>query len=150
MATCESHGHLYGYGGTCVMCKEPKPAPAAGAAALLAKHQPCGCVVCTCEDDLRCHGCGAWHCGTHPISEIPNAIYTQPAEGGEVTVTDVKQVFVWLLEGADEHGAVYCTPNYQWTKDANEACWFARQKDAELFGWNVEQNAKAVQHAFIG
>jgi hypothetical protein len=27
MATCESHGHLYGHGGTCVMCKEPKPAP---------------------------------------------------------------------------------------------------------------------------
>lgn len=49
---------------------------------LLAKHQPCGCIVCTCEDDLRCHGCGARHCGTHPVSEIPNAVYEQPAQPG--------------------------------------------------------------------
>jgi hypothetical protein len=57
------------------------------AAALLAKHQPCGCIVCTCEDDLRCHGCGAKNCGTHPVGQIPNAVYEQqPAqpESGEV------------------------------------------------------------------
>jgi len=23
---------------------------------LLAKHQPCGCVVCTCEDEIKCQG----------------------------------------------------------------------------------------------
>jgi hypothetical protein len=42
---------------------------------ILAKHQPCGCVVCTCEDDVQCHGCGAKHCGTHPVGEIPNPLF---------------------------------------------------------------------------
>jgi soluble cytochrome b562 len=45
---------------------------------VFAKHQPCGCVVCTCEDDEQCHGCGATHCGTHPVGEMPNPIYTHP------------------------------------------------------------------------
>ena len=44
---------------------------------VLAKHQPCGCVVCTCEDEVRCHGCGAKHCGTHPVGQIPNKVYIQ-------------------------------------------------------------------------
>lgn len=30
----------------------------------LAREQPCGCLVCTCEDEERCHGCGAKNCGT--------------------------------------------------------------------------------------
>lgn len=52
-------------------------------AQLLAKHQPCGCIVCTCADDVRCHGCGARHCGTHPVGQIPNAVYErQPAQPG--------------------------------------------------------------------
>jgi len=38
----------------------------------LARNQPCGCVVCQCEDDNQCQGCGAKHCGTHPVGEIPN------------------------------------------------------------------------------
>ena len=32
------------------------------ASRLLAGVQPCGCVVCTCEDDTKCHGCGASYC----------------------------------------------------------------------------------------
>jgi hypothetical protein len=40
---------------------------------LLAKYQPCGCVVCTCEDEYQCQGCGAKHCGTHPVGEVPVA-----------------------------------------------------------------------------
>ena len=39
------------------------------AAPVLAKHQPCGCVICTCEDEQQCQGCGAKHCGNradHP------------------------------------------------------------------------------------
>lgn len=38
----------------------------------LKREQPCGCVVCICEDDEQCQGCGAKHCGNHPIGEIPN------------------------------------------------------------------------------
>lgn len=45
---------------------------------LLAKHQPCGCVICTCENDEQCQGCGAKNCGSHPIGKIPNPVYTQP------------------------------------------------------------------------
>lgn len=28
----------------------------------LAREQPCGCVVCVCDDDERCYGCGAKNC----------------------------------------------------------------------------------------
>ena len=42
---------------------------------LLAKNQPCGCVVCTCEDDIQCQGCGAKSCGNHNSNELPNAVY---------------------------------------------------------------------------
>lgn len=38
---------------------------AASSLPALAKHQPCGCVVCTCEDQEQCHGCGAKYCGQH-------------------------------------------------------------------------------------
>jgi hypothetical protein len=30
-----------------------------------AKNQPCGCVICTCENDAQCQGCGARYCGIH-------------------------------------------------------------------------------------
>lgn len=30
---------------------------------LPARHQPCGCVLCVCEDEEQCHGCGAKNCG---------------------------------------------------------------------------------------
>jgi len=29
-----------------------------------ARHQPCGCVICFCEGDGPCTGCGAKFCGT--------------------------------------------------------------------------------------
>lgn len=45
----------------------------------LAKHQPCGCVVCTCEDDVQCQGCGAKHCGTHPVGHIPQPVFNGSA-----------------------------------------------------------------------
>ena len=41
----------------------------------LARHQPCGCVVCICEDEIKCYGCGAKNCGTHIPGEIPNPVY---------------------------------------------------------------------------
>ena len=55
---------------------QPAPKPAAPVSArLLAKYQPCGCVICTCENDEQCQGCGAKHCGTHAICSIPNPVY---------------------------------------------------------------------------
>jgi hypothetical protein len=51
---------------------------------VLARIQPCGCVVCRCEDPRQCHGCGAKSCGTHPVGEIPSPVYEpapQPPRG---------------------------------------------------------------------
>src|SRR5690606_12834143 len=43
----------------------------------LAKHQPCGCVLCTCEDEKQCQGCGAKFCGNH--TDHPAYVKQQPA-----------------------------------------------------------------------
>ncbi len=42
---------------------------------VLEKYQPCGCIVCTCENDERCLGCGSKNCGTHPVGDLPNPVY---------------------------------------------------------------------------
>lgn len=47
------------------------------AAPVLAKHQPCGCVICTCEDEQQCQGCGAKHCGNR--ADHPPYVGQQPA-----------------------------------------------------------------------
>jgi len=61
-----------------------KPAPDGGKEErLLAKQQPCGCVICTCEDEIQCQGCGAKNCGTHPVGEIPNPVYATAPDGGK-------------------------------------------------------------------
>lgn len=44
----------------------------------LARHQPCGCIVCYCEHETQCQGCGAKHCGTHPVGQFPAPAYLQP------------------------------------------------------------------------
>jgi hypothetical protein len=63
------------------------PPPEAPADRVLARNQPCGCIVCTCngEDEPdRCFGCGAKSCGTHPVGEIPDPVYAPapPPESG--------------------------------------------------------------------
>lgn len=35
------------------------------------RHQPCGCQICVCEDDVQCQGCGAKNCGHHPVGQMP-------------------------------------------------------------------------------
>lgn len=47
----------------------------------LARNQPCGCIVCNCDNDERCVGCGAKNCGTHAVGEIPNPIYIDHIPG---------------------------------------------------------------------
>lgn len=54
----------------------------------------------------------------------------------------------WLVERQEDGRAVWYTPNFQWTTDANEALWFVRQLDAELFCFNTEIEASAVEHMF--
>lgn len=53
---------------------------------LLARNQKCGCVVCICDSDTHCFGCGAKNCGNHALGQIPEPVYqphcTGPAEAG--------------------------------------------------------------------
>ena len=45
---------------------------------LLVKRQPCGCVICTCEDEEKCQGCGSRHCGAHPVGVFRDPVYVAP------------------------------------------------------------------------
>lgn len=45
--------------------------------ARLAKNQPCGCVVCTCDHEERCLGCGAKSCDRHRAQS--SSLATDPA-----------------------------------------------------------------------
>ena len=58
----------------------PGPEQTAGdaEAEALAKYQPCGCVICTCEDEKQCHGCGAKHCGNR--TDHPPYVKQQPEQ----------------------------------------------------------------------
>lgn len=38
----------------------------------LARVQPCGCILCTCADDVACCGCGAKSCGDPARCVFPN------------------------------------------------------------------------------
>ena len=77
---------------------------------------------------------------------------------------DTKTEFAWLIETDGPHYIGVCsrggTYRYEWTRDANEALRFARQKDAddammglremheELFKFPTHQGAKAVEHGW--
>lgn len=41
----------------------------------LEKYQPCGCIICTCDDPQKCWGCGAKNCYGHPIGQFKNPVY---------------------------------------------------------------------------
>lgn len=41
----------------------PHEADQGKALATYKRNQPCGCIVCFCADEERCHGCGARSCG---------------------------------------------------------------------------------------
>ena len=43
----------------------------------LARHQPCGCIVCACENEDQCQGCGAKTCDEHLSGVIPNPVYVE-------------------------------------------------------------------------
>ena len=45
------------------------------------RHQPCGCILCCCEDEEQCHGCGAKMCKEHTeLGYIPNLVYAKRSE----------------------------------------------------------------------
>jgi len=75
----------------------------------LARHQPCGCIVCRCESDEQCSGCGAKNCGTHAVGEIPNPVYvttpdpvSEAAKVGKLVLAATR-AFHWI-EGMEGKG----------------------------------------------
>jgi hypothetical protein len=79
-----------GLNALCDMALQHRRSLAGEQEAVLAKYQPCGCIICTCESnaDNRCLGCGAKHCGSHPLGEFQNPLYTPTAQW--VSVEDVR------------------------------------------------------------
>lgn len=68
---------------------------------VLEKYQPCGCVLCTCENTEQCQGCGAKNCGTHPIGKFPNPLFTSPAQPQVRELTDEEIDLLWLSHSID-------------------------------------------------
>lgn len=64
----------------------------------LARYQPCGCVVCTCEHETQCQGCGAHHCGTHPVGQIPEPAYQQQSPDVKALVEALEQCITSMLD----------------------------------------------------
>lgn len=62
----------------------------------LQRNQPCGCIVCMCEDEEQCHGCGAKNCGTHPVGQFPNPVYVNMTDARREPVT--REQFIQELD----------------------------------------------------
>lgn len=71
----------------------------------LARHQPCGCVVCICEHETQCLGCGAKHCGTHSVGQIPQPVFNGSAK--EITDDFAKQAAEVLADIAFTAGHLH-------------------------------------------
>jgi hypothetical protein len=50
---------------------QPKCKTCGGSGLKPIKYQSCGCVICSCEDEIQCQGCGAKHCDRHKDG-LPN------------------------------------------------------------------------------
>lgn len=81
--------------------------------ATLARHQPCGCVVCVCDDDVQCQGCGAKNCGSHEPGKLPNPVYNRPRVfcASLADWLDDEVPIEWLADLLD---LIRKTPNLDW------------------------------------
>ena len=59
---CDACGHFGGEHISIAFVKE-REKNAAPDKPTYARVQPCGCVLCVCDDEDKCHGCGAKRCG---------------------------------------------------------------------------------------
>lgn len=69
----------------------------------LARHQPCGCIICTCGDVERCHGCGAKNCGQHAVGAMPDPLYVSLPRFRAVFCSQCGGEF-----GPGDHGYSHC------------------------------------------
>ena len=81
---------------------------------LLARVQKCGCIVCKCDSETSCYGCGAKNCGNHALGQIPEPVYKPhcagPAEAGwkaTIAAIEINQIrAAWIAPcKAFPHGA---------------------------------------------
>jgi hypothetical protein len=94
----------------------------------IAKVQPCGCVVCTCEDEIQCQGCGAKNCGKHPVGQFPVTAYGREHAQQWISVADEmpksnKPVFIFYRNALGNGRTVkgfYCGHHERSTEDYEE------------------------------
>lgn len=107
----------------------------------LAKHQPCGCVICDCEGQERCFGCGAKHCGTHPFGEIPNPVYERNTWSDLQSDNDALRDIAGRMLGQLEEmkTACGCSPEDNCSTGPGKACNFcALRSEARTMGLGVK------------
>ena len=98
----------------------------------LAKYQPCGCVLCSCEDEEQCHGCGAKNCGNHPPGELPNPVYKY--DKVNATIQQQAAEIVFLKDKRD-----------QLFKKANEYLDLSHKYERELSALKAENEKLSMQ-----
>lgn len=72
---------------------------------VLEKFQPCGCVICTCETDDQCIGCGAKHCGKYAIGQFPEGgLWKFPADNSSKSLiqTTIRKLGYLLRDYPDD------------------------------------------------
>jgi hypothetical protein len=94
-------------------------------------------------DANEMHAMRDWLNANMPAHE-PRVIQPDNAQHKNLEASQI----AWLVERQENGRAVWCTSNFQWTTDAKEAMWFVREEDAELFCWNTEIEARAVEHRY--
>lgn len=70
-----------------------------GGGDILAKHQPCGCVLCTCEDEVQCQGCGAKNCGKHPTGQFESPVFNEPKPTQNAREWTISRLHPWVNNG---------------------------------------------------
>ncbi len=93
----------------------------------LAKHQPCGCVICTCEHETQCQGCGAKNCGNHAVGDIPNPVFEaqQPAQEPVARVAEVhmsRYTLEWMNGQIQPQGTLLYTSPQQKELEKKKIC----------------------------
>jgi len=100
----------------------------------LAKHQPCGCVICSCENDVQCGGCGAKHCGQHPVGQFVNPVFAEPAQPEPVAIART-----WHKNGI-QHAELYeWTSGVESMPDGEHNLYAAPPAQSEPRGWTDEE-----------
>ena len=75
------------------------------------RNQPCGCILCVCDTEDRCLGCGAKMCEKHQkIGHLPQEEIVYPTAPEQPTAGDfTKEVRAAMIDNGREHSGFYDT-----------------------------------------